>query len=94
MPSYDYKCIKCENVQEEFHSIVSTPSISCKVCGGPCEKIFSPNVNFVLKGCDWPSQGFRMKDQMGKKNMKMKSKMVERTNGGEGVSKMKDLVKN
>jgi predicted nucleic acid-binding Zn ribbon protein len=71
-----------------------TPSISCKVCGKPCDKIFSTNGNFVLKGGDWPSQNFRMKDEMGKKNTKMKTKMTERENSGEGVTKMTDLTKN
>jgi putative FmdB family regulatory protein len=87
MPSYDYKCIKCDNVQEEFYSILLSPDINCNVCGSSCEKVFSANGNFVLKGGDWPSQGFKMKDQMGKKNLKMKSKMEERTKAGEGVLK-------
>jgi hypothetical protein len=49
------------------------------------------NTNFVLKGGDWPSQGFRIKDQMTKKNKHLKTKMIEREKSGEGVTKMSDI---
>jgi putative FmdB family regulatory protein len=94
MPTYEYKCSDCENVQEEVHSISITPMISCKICGGSCKRIISMNGNFILKGSDWPSQSFKMKDDMTKKNARMKTKMVEREKSGEGVSKVGDLVKN
>jgi predicted nucleic acid-binding Zn ribbon protein len=70
----------------------AVPSINCKVCGKSCEKIFSSSGNFVLKGSDWPSQNFRMKDDMTKKNTKLKHVMSEREKSGEGVTKMKDLT--
>jgi putative FmdB family regulatory protein len=91
MPTYEYKCKSCENVQEEFHSFSITPQIKCNDCGADCEKIFSTGAGFVLKGGDWPSQNFKLKDQMSKKNAKMKTKMVERENSGEGVTKLADI---
>lgn len=33
MPYYDYQCEKCENMQEEFHSMKDSPKIVCKKCG-------------------------------------------------------------
>lgn len=88
MPTYEYKCSVCENIQDEFHSMSLKPDISCKVCGKPCQKIFSSNGNFILKGTDWPSQNSKMKDEMLRKNSKMKSKMIERESSGEGISKI------
>jgi putative FmdB family regulatory protein len=91
MPTYDYKCRQCNNVQEETHNITELPKISCSICGSECEKQFSLNKNFILKGGDWPSQGFRIKKQMTEKNSRMKSKMIERERSGEGVRKLSDL---
>jgi putative FmdB family regulatory protein len=94
MPTYEYECTKCHNVQEEFHSILTTPAVKCLICKEACEKIFSVNGNFVLKGGDWPSQGFRLKQQMLKKNERMKNKMTERTNAGQGITRSSQLIKN
>jgi len=91
MPTYVYECKSCKNVQEEDHSITISPKISCILCSSECEKKFVPNGNFILKGSDWPSQSFKMKDQMSEKNAKMKTKMVERERSGEGVKKLSDL---
>lgn len=32
MPAYDYKCLKCNNIQEEIHSMKSSPTIICNKC--------------------------------------------------------------
>lgn len=40
MPHFDYECLKCGNIQEEFHSCNSTPVISCISCGEECCKVF------------------------------------------------------
>jgi predicted nucleic acid-binding Zn ribbon protein len=69
----------------------SAPSVKCEICGANCDKMFSTSGNFVLKGSDWPSQGFRTKDEMKKKNVRMRGKMVERESAGEGVTKLSDV---
>ena len=94
MPTYDYKCSSCENVQEEFHPCQATPEVKCNICGAPCEKIFSSSGSFILKGGGWPSTDSKFKQQMLQKNSKMKTKMFDRTTAGESVSKISDLKKN
>jgi len=84
MPTYDYKCKSCENVQEEIHSLKDSPEIKCNKCGSVCEKTFSPSGNFVLKGSDFPSYNARMKQEMTAKNAKMKVRTDERLRAGEG----------
>ena len=93
MATFDYKCTKCDNVQEEVHKISEKPAIKCNICMSDCEKQFTPTTNFVLKGGGFPSQEFRMKDQMLSKNDKMKAKMTDKVNSGEGVTRLSDLSK-
>jgi putative FmdB family regulatory protein len=91
MPTYDYQCKKCGNIQEEFHSINDKPSILCKVCNSECEKIFSTGGTFLLQGNDWPSTNARLKQSMLAKNSRMNSKMIEKHHAGESVNSISDL---
>ena len=93
MPTYDYTCQSCGHTQEEFHPISSTPDVRCQECGGACDKAFTVNDNFLLKGDGWPDKERRMKSHMTAKNRKSGAKMREREHYGEGVSSMDDLKK-
>ena len=53
MPTYDYKCDKCENTFEVFQSFSEDPLTDCpdKECSGPVKKIFSaPGISFKGSG--------------------------------------------
>lgn len=92
MPTYDYHCDKCGNTQEEFHSMNSTPEITC-LCGEKMKKMFSPPTTFILKGDGWPSKEMSFKREMTNKNNKMSGKMTDRERSGEAVTSMNDLKK-
>lgn len=62
MPIYDYKCKKCEKVQERIESINSSKSNPICECGGETEKCVS-NINFKLTGNDWYKGGFNGKGE-------------------------------
>ena len=50
MPSYDYQCIKCKHVQEEFHSIIASPEIKCDKCGNKTIRLISGQAGIIFKG--------------------------------------------
>jgi putative FmdB family regulatory protein len=91
MPTYTYKCVQCDHEQEEFHSHKEQPEIKCEVCQGRCEKQFTPNGSFILKGGGFPSHEFKLKSEMLAKNDRMKLKMHDREKSGEGVKTLSDL---
>ena len=92
MPTYDYKCTKCSNVQEEFHGISEEKEILCNRCQSICNKIFSTtSSHFILKGEGWPSKEQRLKSDMAKKNTKMKDVSKERERNGEAIKSFKEL---
>lgn len=41
MPTYDYKCTKCEYTEEVFHSMDDKPKIKCPECSAPMSKSFT-----------------------------------------------------
>lgn len=52
MPTYEYKCDKCENIFEVFQSISADPISDCpdEKCEGNVSKLISRGSGFVLKG--------------------------------------------
>jgi putative FmdB family regulatory protein len=91
MPTYDYKCSSCQNIQENFHSISSNPIIKCEKCNSTCERMMSSSSNFILKGNNWPSKDMKMKKDMTAKNKKAGEKSKD--SYGDGVKKLSDIKK-
>ncbi len=50
MPTYEYKCKKCNHQFEEFQSITSEPLTDCPKCDGRVERVISGGAGFVFKG--------------------------------------------
>lgn len=48
MPTYDYKCIECNDVFEETHGMDEAVE-SCPRCGGRVRRLFHP-VGIIFKG--------------------------------------------
>lgn len=55
---YEYKCIKCNHIQEEEHTMLSSPKVLCDSCGGSCMKIISGGTGFILSGAGWGKDGY------------------------------------
>ena len=50
MPTYDYKCKKCGNVFEVFHSMNSDPVKTCPKCGGEVKKQIGAGAGTIFNG--------------------------------------------
>lgn len=72
MPTYEYKCKKCGNVFEVFHSMSADPVKSCPKCGGEVKKLIGAGSGPIFKG-----SGFYHTDY---KNAPAKSKKSEAKN--------------
>jgi putative FmdB family regulatory protein len=61
LPTYDYRCDRCERTFEVRQRISEAPLTTCDRCGGPIHRLLSP-APFILKGGGWyvtdyPSEG-------------------------------------
>ena len=61
MPTYDYRCDRCEWTFEVRQRISEEPLATCERCGGPIRRLLSA-APFILKGGGWyvtdyPSEG-------------------------------------
>ena len=50
MPTYEYKCNKCEEAFEYFQKISDSPLRECPVCGGELKRIISGGAGIIFKG--------------------------------------------
>jgi putative FmdB family regulatory protein len=61
VPTYDYRCDRCERTFEVRQRISEEPLATCERCGGPIRRLLSA-APFILKGGGWyvtdyPSEG-------------------------------------
>lgn len=63
MSFYDYKCTKCNHVQEEIHSILLEPKIKCNKCKSICERQMPTLARYILKGVDWADKRGKFKKE-------------------------------
>jgi putative FmdB family regulatory protein len=50
MPTYEYKCNKCEEVFEVFQKITDEPLKECPMCGGEIKRLVSGGAGIIFKG--------------------------------------------
>jgi len=75
MPTYEYRCAKCDQHLEVFQSFSEAPLTKHSGCGGKLSKVLSP-AGIVLKG-----SGFYKTDSRGSS-----SKSARTADGGEKSS--------
>jgi putative FmdB family regulatory protein len=61
VPTYDYRCDRCERTFEVRQRISEAPLTTCDRCGGPIHRLLAA-APFILKGGGWyvtdyPSEG-------------------------------------
>jgi putative FmdB family regulatory protein len=83
MPTYGYKCEKCQHSFEIFQNINDRPVTTCPECGGKTNRIFYP-VGIIFKG-----SGFHITDYCRPKETQNKPKQ----NTEEAPKKEKETTK-
>jgi putative FmdB family regulatory protein len=85
MPSYDYKCEHCGNVQEVIHRISEDPIISCPKCLQqdvkiPMTRLISGGAGFNLGSTE--TMAWREKRNRAKNSAKIELKQMEHWQSG------------
>lgn len=69
MPTYEYKCVDCGNLFEDFASMSSDPVKECPSCKGHVQRLISAGSGLIFKG-----SGFYITDYKKVKGDKAKPK--------------------
>lgn len=76
MPTYDYKCLECENIFEVFQKITEDPITNCPKCNGKVKRLIGAGAGPIFKG-----SGFYQTDyKSGSKKPESGSKVSDKHN--------------
>ncbi len=59
MPTYDYECTRCGELQELFHGMNEAPRVRCKGCGGTARKRIGAGAGLIFKGSGFYQTDYR-----------------------------------
>ena len=60
MPTYDYRCDKCEHTWEMFQSITAEPEKKCPECGAKkARRVIGPGAGIIFKGSGFYQTDYR-----------------------------------
>lgn len=90
MPTYEYKCTKCEEVFEIFQKMTDAPLRECHVCGGELTKVISGGIGIIFKGSGFYTTDYKNSSAVGSSQ----SGKINKDSGKEpGAEKTKDSAK-
>lgn len=87
MPTYDYRCNKCEHTWELFQSIKAAPVKKCPACGkSSAKRVIGPGAGIIFKGSGFYQTDYRSESY--KKGAEAAKKSEEKASGkGDGDGK-------
>jgi len=62
MPTYDYKCKKCERLFEVVQSMNDKPLTKCDECGGTLKRLIGAGAGLIFKGTGFYCTDYKAKN--------------------------------
>jgi putative FmdB family regulatory protein len=89
MPTYEYRCTKCENQFEVFHGIHERTVRKCPRCGGRARRVPAGGAGLIFRGSGFYITDYRSKDykEKAKQEKSGESKPSSGDSGASGGSK-------
>lgn len=50
MPTYEYKCLKCDHRFDHFQTMTDAPLSTCPGCGGDVKRLIGAGAGIIFKG--------------------------------------------
>ena len=89
MPTYSYRCTKCEKVFDSFHSMSCTDPQYCPVCGAVGTKLLSAS-SVIFKGSGFYSTDYRDSGYLEAEKKEEKQESTKATDNKTSEKKEKD----
>ena len=66
MPNYSYECKECSHTFEVFHSMSSSPEVTCPKCGAEAKKLIGTGGGVLFKGSGFYETDYKKKPKESK----------------------------
>ena len=95
MPTYEYKCLACDNRFERFQGITAPAIKECPECSGKVKRLIGAGAGLIFKGSgfyitDYRSEGYKESAKKDKKDPSDKSTSSDKSDKGEKKEKKTD----
>jgi putative FmdB family regulatory protein len=94
MPTYEYKCSKCEEIFEFFQKMTDEPMKKCPVCSGKLSRLISGGVGVIFKGSGFYTTDYKNASQKSDVSTKKDSEKKETTDKTQTSPKKEKASKN
>ncbi len=92
MPTYGYKCTKCNHEFEVLQKITDEPITECEKCGAEVKKLLYP-VGIVFKGSGFHINDYRKPEKSGGNGHKESKPDAEATKTAEKAAEKVEAAK-
>lgn len=79
MPTYDYKCLKCNKRFEFFQSMKDEPLKNCPVCNGEVKRLIGSGAGAIFKGNGFYHTDYKNSTKSSDAQRSGKAKPAEKT---------------
>mgnify|MGYP003385040613 CR=1 FL=1 len=62
MPTYTYRCSKCEHAFDVFHRMSEDPRVQCERCSARCTRMIGAGAGIIFKGTGFYETDYKRKD--------------------------------
>ena len=95
MPTYEYKCLACDNRFERFQGITAPAIEECPECSGKVKRLIGAGAGLIFKGSgfyitDYRSDGYKESAKKDKNESSDKSTSSDKSDKGEKTEKKTD----
>lgn len=80
MPTYDYKCLKCEKIFEIFQSMKDEPLKNCPDCNGKVKRLIGAGAGAIFKGSGFYQTDYKNSSKTSDTKITEKIKTTEKPN--------------
>ena len=63
MPTYDYKCTKCQYTFEHFQAMSEEPLVKCPKCSSTVRRLISGGTGLIFKGSGFYKTDYNKQDK-------------------------------
>jgi len=79
MPTYDYKCEKCDHIFEHFQAMSDAPLTKCAECDGKIRRLVGGGSGLIFKGSGFYLTDYAKKSQDSKSSDSTKKSAKKKT---------------
>ena len=86
MPTYEYKCLDCNYVFEEFQKMTDEPLVECPKCHGKLKRLIGAGMAPIFKGSGFYETDYKKETNNNSKDTKTKVSKSKETKAEKKTS--------